>query len=83
MAAAPSTNCSVPSRAEALPATRPCGAIASAVVLGMVKPWQAMKQNSGTRIPGKPKSPVAAVPSSAAPASAATGSTTATTRRAP
>jgi hypothetical protein len=37
-AVAPSTNCSVPSSADALPAIAPCGAIASPVVLGMMNP---------------------------------------------
>src|SRR5207249_4838070 len=37
-AVAPSTNCSVPRSADALPAIAPYGAIASAVVLGMMNP---------------------------------------------
>src|ERR1700732_1607468 len=37
-AVAPSTNCSVPRSADALPAIAPCGAMASPVVLGMMKP---------------------------------------------
>ena len=34
----PSTNCNVPRSADALPAIALCGAIASAVVFGMMKP---------------------------------------------
>jgi hypothetical protein len=37
-----STNWIVPSNAEALPATCPCGAIARAVVFGRTNPWHAM-----------------------------------------
>src|SRR5262249_55218955 len=38
----PSTNCRVPRSADALPATRPCGAIANAVVFGRTKPCDEM-----------------------------------------
>ena len=39
---APSTNWMLPSNADALPATVPCGSMASAVVLGPTKPCVAM-----------------------------------------
>ncbi len=62
----------VPSSDEAVPALRPCGAIASAVALGITKPMPDMNTNSGTTIPANPPAPVAVAITSTRPAAACT-----------
>ena len=60
----PMTNCAAPSMAAAVPADSPCRVSASAGVLGMTQPTEAMTNHSGTSSMARPPAPLRAPASS-------------------